>query len=581
MLGVISAGDRLDDKYLVVGRLGSGGFGEVFLADDEAIPGRQVALKILSGRPPGEHRALIHEMQTLAQFSHPGVVTFHHHFMHHGQLVLAMEYCAGGSWDDRLASGSPATLDEVFRWGTVLCDTLTFVHGKGIVHHDIKPANILFAQDGSLKVGDFGVANMNTGTRIYLPPEMLLGEPVSRTDARVDVYALGITLIEAATGENPFEHLSPDAALRARVTHQTVPAGLPRWAQEVLLRATHPTPELRFQNMLEFGEAIRARHVPYVLDAQRIKAHAMAERAERLLERKKWKEAQRLADQALHLSPACTAALMAAGRCQLLIRRTDQAKAFFGRALDVSPRMHVQKELGWLHLEEGNIPVAISLLCDHIDRNAADFEAYNLLLKCFYLSGRFEAGEDLARVMMEQKTPSDCFRNNRFVCRMLNDGYTTAALNQIDDSNLVNPFVAYNLAVAREVPSSWSADGKPALRDKLLFQDYRFGLAKDAHKLNTICVRLPDGSLRETSSSVVTLGSLSANEMVLDERSVSRRHAVITNLPSEVWLHDLGSSVGTEMDGKKVEGRVFLDGVHRVSIGRATIEVASRSDLLV
>lgn len=578
---MISVGDRLDDKYRVVGRLGSGGFGEVFLADDEVIPGRQIALKALSGLPGGEHSALVHEMRSLSQFNHPGVVAFHHHFKHQSQLVLAMEYCPGGSLDDRLAGGNAVALNDVFRWGAVLCDTLAFVHGKGIVHHDIKPANILFAQDGTLKVGDFGVANLNTGTRLYLPPEMLLGEPVSRTDPRVDVYALGITLVEAATGANPFELLTPEDALRARVTHATVAPGLPRWAQEVLLRATHPTPELRFQNMAEFGQAIRARHVPYVLDSQRIKAHALAERAERLLEKKQWKQAQRLADQALHLSPGCTAALMAAGRCQLLIRRTAQAKQFFSRALDVSPRMHVQKELGWLHLEEGNFSVAISLLCDHIDRNAADFEAYNLLLKCFYLTGRFEAGEELAGQMMEHKTPSDCFRNNRFICRLLNDGYTDAALGKVDHTDVVNPFVAYNLAVAREAPTSWSADGKPALRDKLLIQDYRSGLVKEAHKQNTISIRLQDGSVRETSATVVALGSLVANDVVLGDRSVSRRHAVITNLPSEVWLHDLGSSQGTKLDGEKVDGRTFVDGVHRVNLGRATIEVGSRADLLV
>lgn len=578
---MISVGDLLDETYRVVGRLGSGGFGEVFLADDEAIPGRQVALKMLTGRPPGEHGALVHEMRSLAQFNHPGVVAFHHHFMSQGQLVLAMEYCPGRSLDDRLVGGGAVAIDEVFRWGVVLCDTLAFVHGKGIVHHDIKPANILFAQNGSLKVGDFGVANMNTGTRLYLAPEMLLGEPVSRTDARVDVYALGITLVEAATGENPFELLKPEEALRARVAHQTVPSNLPRWTQEVLLRATHPTPELRFQNMAEFGQAIRSRHVPYVLDGQRIKAHGLAERAEQKLAKRQWKQAQQLADQALHISPDCTVALLAAGRCNLMIRRTKQAQQFFSRALDVSPRMHVQKELGWLHLEEGNVPMAISLLCDHLDRNAADFEAYNLLLECFYRTGRFEAGEDLARKMMEQKTPSDCFRNNRFICRLLNDGYTSAALAKIDDTDVVNPFVAYNLAVAREKPSSWSADGQPALREKLLFQDYRSGLLKDSSKQNKVSVRLPDGRLYETDAQVVALGSLASNELVLSGPSVSRRHAVITNRPSAVWLHDLGSSVGTQVDGKKFEGRVFLDGVHKVNLGRATIEVASRADLLV
>ena len=71
------------------------------------------------------------------------------------------------------------------------------------------------------------------------------------------------------------------------------------------------------------------------------------------------------------------------------------------------------------------------------------------------------------------------------------------------------------------------------------------------------------------------------HDVVLGDRSVSRRHAVITNLPSEVWLHDLGSSQGTKLDGERVDGRTFVDGVHRVNLWRASIEVGSRADLLV
>lgn len=79
---MISIGDELDSKYLVLSRLGSGGFGEVFLAGDKLIPGRKVALKVLSKRSAGDHDDLIWEMQALSQFNHPGVVGFHHHFTH-------------------------------------------------------------------------------------------------------------------------------------------------------------------------------------------------------------------------------------------------------------------------------------------------------------------------------------------------------------------------------------------------------------------------------------------------------------------------------------------------------------------
>jgi tetratricopeptide (TPR) repeat protein len=578
---VISIGDKLDGKYLAVSSLGSGGFGEVFLAEDEAIPGRQLALKVLSGKSAGEHSDLIWEMRTLSKFNHPAIVGFYHHFTHSNQLVLVMEYCAGSSLDHRLHSGGPISQDEVFRWAAVLCDALGFVHGHGIVHHDIKPANILFSHDGAIKLGDFGVANRNAGTRRYQSPEMLLGESVARTDPRVDVYALALTMIEMLTGKHPFSGLSPEDAVKRRVAHDFVPASLPRWVQDVLLRASHPTPELRFQKMADFSEAIVARHVPYVFDRNRIKAHALAEKSEAQLAKKKWKAAEKLALHALRVCPDSATALVAAGRCQLLMRRTDKAREYFSRALGINPRMHVQKELGWLNLEEGHLPMAISLLGDHLDRNASDFEAYNLMLKCFVLSGRYEAGEDLARIVMKENAPNDCFRSNRFICRMLNNGYTKEQLAEIDAADIVNPFIAFNLAIAREIPSGWAGTRKPSLREKLIFQEYGFGVTRNVGKTNPISIRLPDGSLYQSAAPIVSLGVLASNDITFRERSVSRRHAAVVNFVNDVWLYDLGSSGGTRLGEDLVCGRVFLDGVHQVRLGNAAIEIAARSDLLV
>jgi serine/threonine protein kinase len=179
---VISVGDKLDGKYLIDRRLGGGGFGEVFLARDETIPHRKVAIKVLARpRPDGDHSDLVWEMRALAEFHHPHVVAFYHHFTDAECLCLVMEFCPGGSLHDRLTAAGHIPVTECFSWGLDLCETLAFVHGKGFVHHDIKPANILFTAEGAIKLGDFGVANRHGGTTLYLPPEMLLGEPVSRS----------------------------------------------------------------------------------------------------------------------------------------------------------------------------------------------------------------------------------------------------------------------------------------------------------------------------------------------------------------------------------------------------------------
>lgn len=578
---MISIGDKLDGKYGVIRHLGSGGFGEVFLADDEAIPERKVAIKVLLQRAAGDHSNLIWEMQTLARFNHAGVVGFYHHFSTDDHLCLVMEYCGGGSMDDLLATGGKYSEAEVMKWGLDLCRTLAFVHQKDIVHHDVKPANVLFTGDGKIKLGDFGVANRNTGTRMYLAPEMLLGEQVSRTDPRVDIYALGLTMLEALTGIHPFENFNRDEALQARIAHDFVPDTLPRWVQDVLLRATHPKPELRFQTMQDFGEAIRERRVLYVFDRNRIQAHVLAEKAEAQIARKRWNAAEKLVARALHLSPDCVAALLAAGRCQLLIRRIDRAKDYFSKAVSISPRTPIQKELGWLNLEEGRLPTAISLLTDHLQRNSSDYEAYNLLLKCFFLSDRFEVGMKLGGTLMDEKAANDCFRNNRFLCKLLNKGYTAKALNEADaDVVITNPFISYNLAVAREQPRAWAEDG-PALKSKVIFQEYRFGSQHPSAQQNAVAIHMPDSNRREMTKPVLSIGSLPSNDIVITDSSVSRRHAVIVNFPNDIWVHDLGSTCGTEVNGNRLTGRTFLDGVHDIKVGRVVLRVGASASLLV
>ncbi len=565
---MISIGDRLDSKYRVTRRLGGGGFGEVFLANDEKIPGHQVAIKVLSRAEDGDHSDLMWEMQQLAKFNHPHVVTFHHHFSDESRLYLVMEFCSAGSLHDRMKSAGHFPEEQVFAWGQELCETLAFVHGKGIVHHDIKPLNILFAADGIIKLGDFGVANRNIGTRVYMPPEMFLGEPVSHLDQRVDVYALGITLLELLTGCNPFGRLKEVEQVLSQVSHDFIPTSLPRWVQDVLLKATHPTPELRFQTAEEFAEAIRDRDVAYVFDGNRIRSAAMAKKSEAALARKKWKAAEEAAFFAVKLSPGCVAALLAAGRCQVMIHRLDRAAEYFYKALSISPRTAVQKELGWISLERGRVPSAISLLTDHLQRNASDYEAYNLLLKCFYMTDRFEAAESLASTMIDEKAPNGCFRNNQILCRLLKGDVASEEMDALFSADPRNPFTHYNREVATEKPRAWGEGKQPSLKSKLLFEEYSFGSASRACKTNALAITTADDVRRDFKSPIVTIGSSSSNDVILTDSSVSRRHCAIVNYPDCVWLYDLESTVGTVVDKERLAGRMLLNGRYEVEVGR-------------
>ena len=566
MLTAVNIGDRLDSKYRVVRPLGVGGFGEVYLAEDELL-GRQVAIKLLRDRDSNRQADLVHEMKSLNQLHHPGVVTFYHHFVADQMLFLVMEYCEGGSLRCKMEQQRP-TQNTVFQWIKELVQTLQFVHKQGIVHHDIKPENILFTSDSSLKIGDFGVANRNFGTLAYLAPEMFLAE-VDSTDRRVDVYALGITLLELLMNHNPFDDMSRPDMQRAKVRHDFIPVEMERWVQDLISKATHPTPELRFQSMDEFREAIESKHVNYVFDRSRVQAHALASKAERLLARKRAAAASKYINQALFACPDCVSALVAAGRYNLFVNRIAEAKQFFDKALSFNERVNIQKELGWLSLEAGAYSQAISMLTDHLQRNSSDYEAFNLLLECFYRTERYEVGMQVAQLMMDEAAPSDCFASNGFLCHLLS-GSENEDLVQRVTARWRNPFITYNREVATESPER--------LKTLALFENYRFGLA--SRRENTVRIEL-DGQALEFKEPVITIGRMDGNHLVLSDTLVSRRHCAIVNFLDDVWIHDLGSTGGVWVDGERINRKAYLGGVHSITLGQTKLTLCSKPGLLV
>jgi len=529
--------------------------------------GRQVAIKLLRDRDPDRQADLVHEMRSLDQLHHPAVVTFFHHFVDDQILFLVMEYCAGGNLRAKMLR-RPTPPHTVMQWGKELADTLHFVHQHGIVHHDIKPDNLLFTLEGVLKIGDFGVANRNFGTRAYLAPEVLLGE-ADAGDVRVDVYALGITLLELLLNRNPFADMLPGDSLRAKIRHEFIPADMDRWVQDMISKATHPTPELRFQSMQEFREAIDSKHVSYVFHRSRVQAHALAANAEKLLARKHASAASKCINQALYVCPDCVSALIAAGRHRLFINRIAEAKQYFDQALALNPRTNIQKELGWLCLEASNYAQAISLLTDHLQRNAADYEAFNLLLECFYRTERYEVGMQVAQLMIDEKAPSDCFENNGFLCGLLSNSANDELINRTL-AKLCNPFISYNVNIVTQASEQ--------LKALVLFENYRFGLP--TRKENTLTVT-SEGRVSELKDPVITIGRLDENDICLPDTNVSRRHCALVNYLDDVWVYDLGSTHGVFIDGERIKGKAYLHGVHVLRLGQTELTVCSKLGLLV
>ncbi|MCB1097380.1 MAG: protein kinase [Verrucomicrobiae bacterium] len=199
-------------------KVGGGGMGTVFRARQPGLD-RTVALKILTaGSPSPEfHERFLREARAMARLSHPDIVTIHEFGESDGYYYFIMEFVEGQSLAARLQDG-PIESEEAKRILGTVARALEFAHGKGIVHRDIKPGNILLGKDGSVKVADFGLAklvrsdsaadgfsltmeNQTIGTPFYMAPEQRTC--AAKVDQRADVYALGVVLYEMLTGKPP------------------------------------------------------------------------------------------------------------------------------------------------------------------------------------------------------------------------------------------------------------------------------------------------------------------------------------------------------------------------------------------
>jgi serine/threonine protein kinase len=254
----------LADRYETTELLGIGGAASVYRALDRTL-GRAVAIKIFNPTTSDDddYRRQHTETMLLSTLNHPGLVTLHDAGMQvdeDGRTTgfLVMELVDGEDLRHRLKRGALGA-DDVAQLGADLADALAFVHSEGVVHRDVKPANILLfhSADNSTrlyaKLTDFGIARMvdatlatavgaTIGTANYLSPEQAKGDPV---DGRSDVYSLGLVLLECLTGEKAFPGPVVEAALARLLRDPEVPDALgPDWA-DLLRRMTSRDPARR------------------------------------------------------------------------------------------------------------------------------------------------------------------------------------------------------------------------------------------------------------------------------------------------------------------------------------------------
>ncbi len=202
--------------YKIQAHVGSGGMAAVFRAVQTSLQ-RQVALKVLKNTESKEWtERFLNEGRILASLSHRNIITVHDIGIHAGHIYFSMEYLNGGDLKLRIEAGM--TPKEALEILTTIGEALEIAHKKGVIHRDIKPGNVLFRQDGTPVLADFGIAKdferktdvtvdgTVIGTPDYLAPEQARIEPV---DGRTDVYGLGIIFYEMLTGDKPFQGESP------------------------------------------------------------------------------------------------------------------------------------------------------------------------------------------------------------------------------------------------------------------------------------------------------------------------------------------------------------------------------------
>ncbi len=266
--------ERRIGRFVIEAELGRGGMGVVYRARDPRLA-RPVALKVIRDPSRADRDELARferEARAIARLKHPGIVSVYETGDHEGEPFIAMELVPGESFEALLRRGplAPKRVAEIVRQVAL---ALAHAHEHGVVHRDMKPANILVDQEGAPHVLDFGLARSEgaatqltltgelLGTPAYMAPEQASGVP-GKQEPRTDVYALGAILYRALTGRLPFEAENPQALLYKVLTQEPLPPrkanpGIHADLETITLRSMAKEPERRYGSAKEVAEELR------------------------------------------------------------------------------------------------------------------------------------------------------------------------------------------------------------------------------------------------------------------------------------------------------------------------------------
>ncbi|HZU69745.1 MAG TPA: serine/threonine-protein kinase [Ktedonobacteraceae bacterium] len=268
------SGQRLGNKYLLGELLGSGGFGDVYKAQNLYL-NRPQAIKVLLEKHFSDVsfcQRFIREAQTLAGLSHPNILPVYDFELEGNRAFLVMPFISGGTLHDILKQRGQLNLQETENYLTQICAALDYAHARNVVHLDLKPLNLLH-QDGILLLSDFGLAHLmkegaveggsslRFGSPHYMAPEHLQGLPQQRSD----IYALGVMLYQMLAGELPFRGTTPESIMLKHLTEPPPPlrsrrSDLPSNLEPVIGKAMAKNPAARYETagklLVDFKAAV-------------------------------------------------------------------------------------------------------------------------------------------------------------------------------------------------------------------------------------------------------------------------------------------------------------------------------------